>query len=132
MSRGATALLFADAQPQIFFQTGEGAFKGVVVIPVREIGDVIFADFFRQIFAGGQVPTVPFFQRRVIRQQDGKKFACAAKRLVVADKKLSNIPKNIPHEQRTLAAKIPFSNPHFNRRSDFKLLILREKNQLER
>ena len=42
---------FADARAQIFFQAGEGAFKGVVVLPVRGIGDVILADFFRQIFA---------------------------------------------------------------------------------
>ena len=39
--------LFADARPQIFFQTGEGFFKGVVILPVGKIGDVIFADFFR-------------------------------------------------------------------------------------
>jgi hypothetical protein len=32
---------FADARAQIFFQPGEGAFKGVVVLPVRKIGDVI-------------------------------------------------------------------------------------------
>jgi hypothetical protein len=64
-----------DAGAQIFFQPGEGAFKGVVVLPVREIGDVIFADFFRQIFAGVRVQTLPFFQRRVIRQRDGKRFA---------------------------------------------------------
>jgi hypothetical protein len=38
-----------NGRAQIFFQAGEGAFKGVVVLPVREIGDVIFADFFRQI-----------------------------------------------------------------------------------
>ncbi len=42
---------FSDADAQIFFQPGEGAFKGVVVLPVREIGDVIFADCFRQIFS---------------------------------------------------------------------------------
>jgi hypothetical protein len=49
--------LFTDARAQIFFQAGEGASKGGVGgrpqgLPVREIGDVIFADFFRQIFAG--------------------------------------------------------------------------------
>ncbi len=38
----------AKAGAQIFFQAGEGAFKGVVVLPVREIGEVIFAGFFRQ------------------------------------------------------------------------------------
>ncbi len=47
--------LFAEAGAQIFFQAGEGAFKGVVVLPVREIGEVIFADFFRQIFAGVRI-----------------------------------------------------------------------------
>jgi hypothetical protein len=33
---------------------------------------VIFADFFRQIFAGGRVEALPFFQRRGIRQRDGE------------------------------------------------------------
>jgi hypothetical protein len=42
--------VLTKAGAQIFFQTREGAFKGVVVLPVREIGDVIFADFFRQSF----------------------------------------------------------------------------------
>ena len=46
-----------------------------MVLPVREIGDVIFADFFRQIFAGVRVRALPFFQRREIRQRDEKKFA---------------------------------------------------------
>jgi hypothetical protein len=36
---------------------------------------VIFADFFRQSFAGVRVQALPFFQRRVIRQRDGEKFA---------------------------------------------------------
>jgi len=36
---------------------------------------VIFADFFRQIFAGVRVQALPFFQRRAIRQGDRKKFA---------------------------------------------------------
>ena len=83
--RRSAASLPADARAQIFFQTGEGMFKGVVVLPVREIWDVIFADFFRQLvapksdeggsFAGGRVQALPFFQRRGIRQRDGKKFA---------------------------------------------------------
>jgi hypothetical protein len=47
---GSAALRFIDAQT--FFQPGEGVFKGGGGLPVREIGDVIFADFFRQIFAG--------------------------------------------------------------------------------
>ncbi len=46
---------FAEAGAQILVQPGEGAFKGVAVLPVREIGEVIFADFFRQIFALAQV-----------------------------------------------------------------------------
>ena len=48
------AVALAKARAQIFFQPGEGVFKGVVVLPVREIGDVIFADGFRQSFAGGE------------------------------------------------------------------------------
>jgi hypothetical protein len=67
---------FAEAGAQIFFQPGEGAFKDGAVLPVREIGEVIFADSFRQIFAGVRVQALPFFQRRVIRQRDGIKFVC--------------------------------------------------------
>jgi hypothetical protein len=50
-------------------------------LPVREIGEVIFADGFRQLvapkfdeggsFAGIRVQALPFFRRRVIRQWDG-------------------------------------------------------------
>jgi len=69
------AVAFAKAGAQIFFQPGEGAGKGGGVLPVREIGEVIFADGFRQSFAGVRVQALPFFQRRVIRQRDGKKFA---------------------------------------------------------
>lgn len=66
-----------------------------MVLPVREIGEVIFADGFRQLVApksdeGGifaglsrrnqvkadvRVQALPFFQHRVIRQRDGGKFA---------------------------------------------------------
>jgi hypothetical protein len=38
----------------MFFKTGEGAGKGGGVLPAREIGEVIFADGFRQSFAGGE------------------------------------------------------------------------------
>jgi hypothetical protein len=57
--------LLRDGEAQIFFQPGEGTFKGVVVLPVRKIGHVIFADLscraeatrkrIRQIFAGVRV-----------------------------------------------------------------------------
>lgn len=60
----------------------EGAGKGGGGRPVREIGEVIFAVGFRQLvapksdgggsFAGGQVKALPSFQRRGIRQRDGK------------------------------------------------------------
>ena len=63
----------------------KGAGKGGVVLSVREIGQVMFADGCRQpvalksdeggSFVGGRVQALPFFQRRVIRQRDGKKFA---------------------------------------------------------
>jgi hypothetical protein len=69
------AVALAKAGPQIFFQPGEGEFKGGVVLPVREIGEVMFADGCRQSFAGVRVQALPFFQRRAIRQRDGKKFA---------------------------------------------------------
>jgi len=44
-------------------------------LPVREIGEVMFADGCRQSFAEGRGQALPFFQRRVIRQRDGKKYA---------------------------------------------------------
>ena len=76
---------FAEAGAQSFFQPArraevkrrrsEGAGKGGGALPVREIGEVIVADGCRQSFAGVRVLAHPFFQRRVIRQRDGKKFA---------------------------------------------------------
>ena len=47
---------------------------GADTAPLQEIGEVMFADGFRQSFAGGRVQALPFFQRRVIRQRDGKKL----------------------------------------------------------
>lgn len=49
------AVALAKAGAEIFFQTGEGAFKGGVVLPVREIGDVIFENLFRQSYASRSV-----------------------------------------------------------------------------
>lgn len=43
--RACRAVASAKAGPLFFFQTGEGAFKSVVVLPIEKIGDVIFADF---------------------------------------------------------------------------------------
>jgi hypothetical protein len=60
----------AKAGAPIFFQPGEGAGKGGGGLPVREIGEVIFAVGFRQSFAGGRVQALPFFQRRVIPQRN--------------------------------------------------------------
>jgi len=39
----------------------EGDFKGVVVFPVGEIGDVMFADFFHQIFVVSKSRHAHFF-----------------------------------------------------------------------
>jgi len=66
-------------------QSVQGAGKGGGGLPAREIGEGIFAGGGRQFvapksdaggsFAGVRVQTLPFFQRRVIRQRDGKMFA---------------------------------------------------------
>ena len=48
---------------------------GADTAPLQEIGEVMFADGCRQSFAGGRVQALPFFQRRGIRQRDGKKIA---------------------------------------------------------
>ena len=45
--------------------------NGADTAPLQEIGEVMFADFFRQSCAGVRVQALPFFQRRVIRQRDG-------------------------------------------------------------
>ena len=60
---------FSRAGAQILFQPGEGLFKRVVVLPVRNVGDVIFPDFFRQIFTGVRVQALPFFQCLITRQR---------------------------------------------------------------
>jgi hypothetical protein len=44
----------AKSGAQILFQPGEGAGKGGGGRPVREIGEVMFADGCRQSFAGGE------------------------------------------------------------------------------
>ena len=64
--------LFAEAGAQIFFQPGEGGFKGVVVLPVGEIGEVIFADCFRQIFADVRSRTFLRAQGFLVHQPDVK------------------------------------------------------------
>ena len=64
--RGWCAKLFPDGRRRGQRRRG---------LPVREIGEVMFADGCRQSFAGVRVQALPFFQRRVIRQRDGKKFA---------------------------------------------------------
>ena len=48
----------------------EDAFKGVVILPVREIGEVIFADAFRQSFAVGRVQARQFIKCRVMRHDE--------------------------------------------------------------
>jgi hypothetical protein len=59
--RSASMFIFCRCSCANFFPDGEGAFKGVVVLPVREIRDVIFPDFFRQSFAGVRVRALLFF-----------------------------------------------------------------------
>jgi hypothetical protein len=54
------AVALAKTGAQIFFQTGEGAFKGVVVLPVREIGEVMFAFPCRAV-AQRRRKALPFF-----------------------------------------------------------------------
>jgi len=48
----STAFQLPTEARKSFFQPDEGGIERDVVFPVREIGEVIFADFFRQIFAG--------------------------------------------------------------------------------
>ena len=61
---------FPDTRAQIFFQTGEGGFKGVVVLPVGEIGEVILADRFWRI----RLPLI-FFTEEIKTNRGEKKSA---------------------------------------------------------
>ena len=71
---------FAEAGAQIFVQPGEGGLKGGVVLPVGEIGEVMFADGFRQIFAGGGSQTFPRAQGFYVQQPSGNYFDSSSAR----------------------------------------------------
>ena len=83
--------LFAEAGAQIFFQPGEGGFNGGAVLPVGEIGEVIFAGGFRQSFAGGGSQTFPRGQGFHVRQLDWKKVARISRRSFVKIKQSNPI-----------------------------------------
>ena len=61
-------------RPQIAEQVGEGGLEGVVVFPVREVGDVVFAEFDSQIFAGVGVEAAPVADAVEAHQPDGEQF----------------------------------------------------------
>ncbi len=59
---------------QIAEQVGEGRLEGVVVFPVREVGDVVFAEFDGQVFAGVGVEAAPVADAVDAHQPDGEQF----------------------------------------------------------
>ncbi len=59
---------------QVSQQVGEGGFEGVVVFPVGEIGDVIFPDLDRQIFARVGIEAGPFLDLFDAAQANGKQL----------------------------------------------------------
>ena len=60
---------------QVTEEVGEGGLEGVVVIPVREVLDVVFAEFDGQVFAGVAPRDEPSASHRV-----GKRSARHAER----------------------------------------------------
>ncbi len=59
---------------QVAEQVGEGGLEGVVVFPVREVGDVVFAEFDGQVFAGAGVEAAPVADAVDAHQPDGEQF----------------------------------------------------------
>ena len=59
---------------QIAEQTSEGGFEGGVVFPVREVGDVVFAEFDGQVFAGVGVEAAPIADAVDAHQPDGEQL----------------------------------------------------------
>ena len=63
-----------SACAQVAEQVGEGGLEGVVVFPVREVGDVVFANLLGQVFAGIGVIAAPVADAVNGHQSDRKKF----------------------------------------------------------
>ena len=60
---------------QVAEQVGEGGLEGVVVFPVREVGDVVFANLLGQVFDSLGVIAAPVLDRRSDRHEsDGEEF----------------------------------------------------------
>ena len=55
-------------------QVGEGGLEGVVVFPVREVGDVVFANLFGEVFAGIGVIAAPVADAVAAPQSDRKQL----------------------------------------------------------
>ena len=55
-------------------QGGEGELEGVVVVPVREVGDVVFANLLGEVFAGISVIAAPFADAVDAHQSDRKQL----------------------------------------------------------
>ena len=61
-------------RPQIAEQVGERGFESVVVFPVREVGDVVFANLFGEVFAGIGVIAAPVADAIDAHQLDRKQL----------------------------------------------------------
>ncbi len=61
-------------RPQIAEQVGERGFESVLVFPVREVGDVVFANLFVEVFASISVIAAPVADVVDARQSDRKQL----------------------------------------------------------
>ncbi len=66
---------------QIAEQVGEGGLEGVVVFPVREVGDVVFAEFDGQVFAGVGVEAASVADAVDAHQPDGEQLLARCARV---------------------------------------------------
>ena len=70
--------LRALLRAQVFEQAGEGGLEGVVLLPVREVGDEVFAQFDGEILAAVGIEALPVAQRLHVHQPHGEALAMAA------------------------------------------------------
>ena len=57
---------------EVFEQAGEGGLEGVVLLPVREVGDEVFAQLDGEILAAVGSEALPVAQRLHVHQPQGK------------------------------------------------------------
>lgn len=64
-------------RPEILEQPGEGSLECIVVLPVREVGDEVFADLDTKILSTVRVESVPLPDRVEVNQPDREQLPLA-------------------------------------------------------